>query len=129
MQNIVYCNYAAQVLLKITRDPVALKEWVNAYRYNAIGLEVWHATPSAVTGLTLANVPETDAYLGFGADGATSAFVKTNDGLILEKAYYTANTGGGADRRLWKETARKGRNGPPEILNEQTYLHRSSTEN
>lgn len=129
-QNIVYCNYASQVLVKITRESAAPnREWVDAYRYDSVGREIWHATPAAITGYTAAAV-ETDPFLGFAATGNTSTYVRASDGLIMERAYYsgttaTATVAGGSDGKLWKEMSRKGRTGTQEVLRELKYLTRT----
>lgn len=129
-QNIVYCNYAAQVLVRVVREAIAPnRQWVDAFRYDNLGREIWHATPAAITGYS-ATAVESDPYLGFGTTGNTSSYVLANDGLIMERAYYnattaTATTAGGSVGRLWKEMSRKGKNGTQEILRELKYFTRT----
>ncbi len=47
-QNIVYCNYAGQTMLRVLLDNG--QEWCDFYQYSDDGLMILHASPSAVSG-------------------------------------------------------------------------------
>ncbi len=119
-QNIVYCNYATQVLVHITKEAVAPnRQWFHAYQYDAQGRVVWHAAPSAVTGCD-----ESQPNLGI---TTTSAFIRANAGLIETTVYgpsttATAAAAGDIQGYLKKTAFQQGSGGIPQVIGSRTYL-------
>src|SRR5207248_4288589 len=49
-QNLVYCNWSGEVMLKVYHDATTGQDWDTYYRYDGGGRVVLTAYPSAVTG-------------------------------------------------------------------------------
>lgn len=120
-QNIVYTNYAGQVLVKVAKDVTAGKQWIDVYRYDNVGREELHATPSATTGYS-ESYPD---LINFAS--GNSPYLSDNAGLILRKVYYTSTTAtttavGGVAGYLQMEQSQQGELGPRETLRQLEYI-------
>jgi Domain of unknown function (DUF6531) len=133
-QNIVYTNSSAQVLVKITKETVAPnRKWVDVYRYDALGREVWHVTPEGVVAGYDETVKQSDQLLDFGIVSSPGASLK-GTGLTFIRDYYTSTNAtpattvapGGVPGKLWRVSVRNGKSNAQKTVKEYTYLFRDS---
>jgi len=135
-QHVIYSNYAGQTMLSATIEPPASggRQWVDAYQYDAMGRQVWHAAPSAmtpmpsVTSTTWTTGSEISATLGIGA----FTYVNANAGLIETTSYYASTTAtttapGGISGYFSESFVQQGANGTPQPQHAMTYVLHSST--
>jgi len=135
-QHVIYSNYAGQTMLSATIEPSASggRQWVDAYQYDGMGRQIWHAAPTAMTAMpavastTWTSGAETSATLGLGA----LTYVNASAGLIETTSYYTSTTAtstapGGISGYFFKSFVQQGVNGTPQPLHAIAYLLHSST--
>ena len=122
--NTIYGNYAGATVGFATRESVAPnRTWIHAYRYDTQGREIWHATPSAVTGVT-----ETADDLGLtGAITANAPNVSDTTGLIESSDFApatTATTAAAGDVAGLRRQRRiqQGELGTIQVVNASSYL-------
>jgi hypothetical protein len=87
-QNIVYTNYAGQVMLSVYHDTTSGLSWETFYKYDSAGHLVLQAAPSAVTGYD-----DTKADLLNNVNG-NYQYLSDNAGLVTVLDYYTTTTAG-----------------------------------
>ncbi len=85
-RTITFSNAGGQPVLEVRREQSTAKEWITAYRYDAVGRLLWTVHPSAMTGYT-----ETIADLMGPHEGAFR-FVADAVGLIETLEYGSATT-------------------------------------
>jgi len=108
-RNIVYTNYAGQVMLKVFESGAS--QWCNYYRYDGSGRVILAASPSAV-----ASYSESSPGL---------VTLNPSSGLIRLYSYYTATGSGGAAGYLQYEKVQEGGSGSPVIVHEYYYGSRT----
>lgn len=82
-RNIVFCNYAGQVMLSVFEDSTATASWMSFSSYDSEGHVILEAAPSAITGYDEMS-PD---LLEFNSGTGKYAYLRDNDGLITESAY------------------------------------------
>ena len=127
--NTVYGNFAGATLAFATRETAAPnRTWISAYRYDAQGREIWHATPTAVTGIT-----ESANDLGLtGAVTTNAPNVLDVTGLIESTVFATTTTAtptvvGDVAGMRKQRRIQQGETGTPQVVDLQTYqLHQGN---
>jgi RHS repeat-associated protein len=85
-QNIVFTNFAGEVMLKSFKDVTANQEWITYYKYDGKGRLLWTADPSAVSGYD-ATKPDL-----VNNQGGNYQYLRDSDGLIEVRTYFTSTT-------------------------------------
>jgi RHS repeat-associated protein len=124
-QNIVYTNFAGQVMLKVFKDVPASREWITFYKYDDNGRLLWTANPSAVSGYDQTRPDLLDNQSG------NYQHLRDNQGLIEARTYYTSTTAtsttpGGASGFLEKVELKRGELGSAVLQERQDYFTRSA---
>ncbi len=126
--NTVYCNAASQVMMRVTSNPAAAgKQWIDAFRYDAQGREIWHASPSAMTAFNTANGSTDEANADLRLT-LPSPIVRSADGLITTTEYYptTDSATGAVANYLKRQLVQKGQSDPaPTPIRLVTYVAHS----
>ncbi len=127
-QNIVYTNYAGEVMLKVLNDvndpqdpTLQGKQWLTYYRYDGAGRVIEEAEPSAVTSYS-------DSYadlLNF--QGGLSSYLASSTGVINVYDYgtsttATATTPGDVIGYAKDDKVQVGQNGTPTLLDSTQYF-------
>ena len=108
-ENIVYTNYAGQVMLKVFES--GGKQWCNYTQYDGSGRVILVASPSAVE--------------GYSESSAGLVTLNPSSGLIKLYSYYTSTGSGAAAGYLQYEQVQEGGSGTPVKVHEYTYTSRT----
>lgn len=109
-QNIIYCNYAGQTMLKVFKS--GSDEWLDFSKYDDSGRIIMHALPAAVTGYD-----DTEAdLLVYNSMTGKYQYLRDNAGLIETYAYDTCSG------YLARESVQEGQTGSSVKLAEYEYV-------
>jgi RHS repeat-associated protein len=115
-QNIVYCNFAGQIMLKVYKS--GSDKWYEFNEYDDSGHVILQASSSGVTGYS-ESYPD---LLNKGGDGKYQ-YLSSDSGLIRLFEFYTGydRVTGAAKGYLHSEQLQKGQNGTPIHLRDYSY--------
>ncbi len=85
-QNLVYSNYAGEVMLKVFHEVSSGRKWATFTKYDSAGRPLWRALPSAVSGYDDTKPDLLDSVNG------NYQHLRDSAGLIETTAYYTSTT-------------------------------------
>src|SRR5262249_34927209 len=89
-QNIVYTNFAGEVMLAIYKDTTSGQQWLTFYKYDGAGRLILAAQLSAVTGYD-EHQPD---LLAYNSSTNNYFYLADSTGLIETVSYYTSTTAG-----------------------------------
>jgi len=122
-QNMVFTNFAGQVMLKVFKDVTTSDEWITFYKYDNDGRLIWTAQPSAVSGYDEERPELLDNSMG------GYEHMRNSEGLIEVRSYYssttaTDTTAGGVDGYHHKTELKRGENGTAVLQDTVDYFLR-----
>ncbi len=142
-QNIVYANFAGEVVLRAFNDAsdsgnstLSGKLWATAYRYDSQGRLILTAQPSAVTIQSLATLNSAASsyadIVGYNASAGTYQYLSANSGVINLIDYgtsttATASTAGDVLGYFQDEKVQNGYAGSAVLLDSVNYFSHTDT--
>ncbi len=124
-EEIVYTNYAGEVMLRSFKNTTTDEEWITYYKYDDAGRLLWTANPSAVSGYD-------EQYADLVHDQSGNfEFLRDGAGVIEVRTYYTSTTAtsssaGGIAGFYQKTELKHGETGTAILQEQVDYYTRNS---